>query len=166
MQYGFPSFGIPSFGLPSFGIPETPSESSGLQSETIIYFEYEIIGFVSPITPHLYKYVSDQYGLVYQAILFCKNGFNGAASYIAQIDNPDAKIDLLKPIRTTARELDQNKMTANLYPAVTSINNHVTRRYNVSDINDWLSSNSIKVVREWAELCEQTGTTIEEENIV
>jgi hypothetical protein len=65
MQYSIPSFSIPLFALPSFGLPETPGESSGLQNETIIDFEFYIYDISSAITPELYKYLSDQYGFAY-----------------------------------------------------------------------------------------------------
>jgi hypothetical protein len=166
MYYGFPAFGIPIFGLPSFAAPETPSQGSSGQLETVINFEYYIFGQFDAISPELYKYVSDKYGGVYQTVLGCKSAFSGAANLVASMENsPQAKIDLLKQLRNSERGFDQTKFTSNLYSAVSTINKHVVDRNGMSDINDWLSYYNVKVVREWASLCEQTGTIIDESNI-
>jgi hypothetical protein len=84
----------------------------------------------------------------------------------AQLNNPDAKIDLLKPLRGTQKDFNQNKIIANLYPAVQKLNKHILDRTGKTNLNDWLSENEVKVLRDWATLCEETGITIDEENIV
>jgi hypothetical protein len=165
MKYSIPSFSIPFFSLPSFSIPETPSEDSGLLNETIINFEFYIYHFSSTITPELYKYISDKYGIVYHKAKYSLNNTQEAVIYIAKLNNVDAKIDLLKPIRGTQKDFNQNKIISNLYPAVNKLNNHVLDRTGTTNINDWLYENNIKVIRDWANLCEQTGMTIDEENI-
>lgn len=165
MQYSVPSFSIPIFGLPSFSVPETPTENTGLQNETIIYFEFNIFGTNSSITPELYKYISDRYGLAYKETKQLLNNVQDAVTYIAKIKNPDAKIDLLKQLRTNQKDFDQNKLVSNLYPAVRRLNDHVLNRTGKNDINDWLLENDIKVIRNWAALCEETGIVIQESNI-
>lgn len=169
MQYSIPTFGIPSFGLPSFGLPESPSESSGegpsLPNETIIEFEFYIYGVNSSVTPELYKQISDQYGTVYQQLQQSLSNIGAAVSHVATLDNPDAKIDLLQQLRNNQREFSQNKMISNLYPAVSKINYHVISRNGKENINEWLSEKEIKVIRDWANLCRETGTIIDEENI-
>ena len=166
MQYSIPSFSIPLFALPSFSLPETPGESPGLQNETIIDFEFYIYGISSTITPELYKYLSDQYGFAYHDARYSLDNIQEAVAHIAQINNADAKIDLLKPLRGTQKDFNQNKLIANLYPAVRKLNKHILDRTGKTDLNDWLSENEVKVLRDWATLCEETGITIDEENIV
>lgn len=166
MQYSIPSFSIPLFALPSFSLPETPGESPGLQNETIIDFEFYIYGISSTITPELYKYLSDQYGFAYHDARYSLDNIQEAVTHIAQINNADAKIDLLKPLRGTQKDFNQNKLIANLYPAVRKLNKHILDRTGKTDLNDWLSENEVKVLRDWATLCEETGITIDEENIV
>ena len=166
MQYSIPSFSIPLFALPSFSIPETPGENSGLQNETIIDFEFYIYGISSAITPELYKYLSDQYGFAYHDARYSLDNIHDAVTHIAQLNNPDAKIDLLKPLRGTQKDFNQNKIIANLYPAVQKLNKHVLDRTGKTNLNDWLSENEIKVLPDWAILCEETGIIIDEENIV
>lgn len=167
MQYSIPSFSIPLYALPSFGVPETPESSpgSGLQSETIINFEFYIYNITSPITPPLYKYISDQYGFAYNDTRYTLDNIQNAVTYVARMDNVDAKIDLLKPLRGTQKDFDQNKIIANLYPAVRKLNKHVLDRTGKNNLNDWLSENKVKVIRDWATLCEETGIIIDEENI-
>lgn len=166
MQYSIPSFSIPIYALPSFSVAETPSEGSSLQNETVINFEFDIYGISSAITPELYKYISDQYGFAYHDARYSLNSVQDAVTYIAQLNNVDAKIDLLKPLRGTQKDFNQNKIIANLYPAVEKLNKHVLDRTGKTNLNDWLVENRVKVLRDWATLCEETGIVIDEENIV
>jgi len=117
------------------------------------------------ITPELYKYVSDRYAWAYRSIQNSYEDFSSAVSHIAQIDNVEAKLDLMRPLRLSARSFEQSKFTSQLYSAVIKINNHVVDRSEQKNLNLWLSDNGIKVNRDWANLCSETGTTIEEENI-
>ena len=166
MQYSIPSFSIPTYALPLFSIPETSTEGSVLQNETTIDFEFYIYGIESAITPELYKYISDQYGLVYHDARYSIDNVQEAVSHVAQLNNPDAKIDLLKSLRGTQKDFNQNKIISNLYPAVRKLNKHVLDRTGKTNLNDWLSENEVKVLRDWATLCEETGITIDEDNIL
>ena len=165
MYFGIPSFGLPDFGLPIFGIPSVTSVSTGTPNETDINFVFTILGDIDAITPDLYKYISDKYGLVYKNIQDSYNNINEAVTFIAKIDNVEAKLDLLKPLRQSSRTFQQNKYISQLYSATLKINNHVINRSEKTDLNIWLSENEIKVIPEWAFLCEETGITINSSNI-
>lgn len=117
------------------------------------------------INPELYKYVSDKYGLVYRSVQNSFTYLDDAVIHIARMNNVEAKLDLMRSFRSCCNEFEQNKFIPNLYSAASAINNHVINRAGFSDINDWLSSNNIKVIQEWASLCSKIGFTIESSNI-
>lgn len=165
MYFGLPTFGIPDYGVPSFGIPGTYSISYDNINTYVINFIFTIPGDEEAITPNLYKYVSDKYGLVYKNIQNSYNDINSAVTYIAKIDNVEAKLDLLKPFRQNSNSFKQNKFIAQLYTATIRLNTHVQDRSNNGDLNVWLFENEIKVVPEWALLCEETGIIIDPSNI-
>lgn len=159
VQYSIPDFSVPVFSLPGSG-----SGSSAI-SETVFTFTFIILGDDSAITPELYKYVSDRYAWVYRNVQNSYEYFNNAVVHVAQMDNVEAKLDLMKPLRLSIRSLEQSKFTSQLYSAAIKINSHIEDRSEQRNLNLWLSDNGVKVLRDWASLCSETGTTIEEENI-
>lgn len=160
MYFGVPTFGIPNLSIPLFGIPGKPSGT-----ETTIDFVFLIVGDINAITPELYKYISTKYGLVYKNIQDCYADFSNAVIHIAQIDNVEAKLDLMKPLRQSNNELVQKKFVSQLYSATIKINSHVLDRTNNSDLNDWLVENNLKVTQEWSILCQETGFPVSDSNI-
>ena len=117
------------------------------------------------ITPELYKSISDRYAWVYRNIQNSYENFNNAVIHVAQMNNVEAKLDLMRPLRFSMRSLEQSKFTSQLHYAVIKINTHIENRSEQKNINFWLNDNGIKVLRDWAILCSETGITIEEENI-
>lgn len=132
---------------------------------TTIDFTFTILSGKEEITPDLYKYISDRYGLVYKNIQKSYDDISGAVTYIARIKNVEAKLELLKPFRQSSNAFKQNKFVAQLYTAAIRLNTHVQDRSNKHDLNLWLFENEVKVVREWALLCEETGVIIDPSNI-
>ena len=164
MYLGVPTFSLPSYGLPVFGIPGSSSQSSGVANVFVLDFEFTILGDESAITPDLYKYISDRYSLVYKTIQDTYITFNDIVTYVAQLDNVEAKLDLLRPLRQSSREFRQHRYISQLYAAVIQINRHVFF-FTLQDINQWLAENDTKVTIEWATLCADTGTIIDDSNI-
>ena len=119
----------------------------------------------STIDPELYKYISDRYAWVYRSIQDLYENFNNAVIHVAQMNNVEAKLDLMKPLRLSMKSLEQSKFTSQLYSATIKINSHVENRSEQKNLNLWLNDNEIKVLRDWAILCSETGTIIAEENI-
>jgi len=166
MYFGLPSYGLPEYGIPLFGIPSTTSVSDGNSNIYVINFNFNIFNNESIITPDLYKYVSDKYGLVYKNIQNSYAEIDNAVKHIARIDNVEAKLELLKPLRQSSKIFQQNKFISQLYAATITINTHVKDKSEDHDLNLWLEANEVKVLPEWASLCQETGITISSSNIV
>jgi len=127
---------------------------------TVYQFSYTILDNNEVIDAILYKQLADDYALVQRFLDAATEDINAALTQVIQLSNPEVKLDLLRPLRESNRNMSQQDMTKFL-SAVSALNNHILNRFEISDINVYLSANNIVVLPEWASLCEKTGITID-----
>lgn len=165
MEHGIPSYSVPSYGISSFGVSGFYSADNTYYTEDEKQFKFLILSSEDPIAPELYQSVSTLYGNVYKNLKDSSSSIDSAFSVIATMSNPEVKIELMKNFSNLTNQAKQDKLISNIQSCVLSLNNHVSLRSQKS-LNEWLFEFEIKVTRDWADLCEQTGTVIEEINIL
>ncbi len=135
-----------------------------MPNQLTINFKYFIINKNGLISSDLYKYVSDKYSLAIREKNITDNNISQALVYVARLNNADAKVDLLNPIRENNKEVAGISFNS-LYSAINKLNSVAILSYNATTIDDFLSFNNIKVKPEWAKICANLGSPISSTHI-
>ena len=115
--------------------------------------------------PDLYLTLSNNYGAAVRGLQIASDNIDEVLFYIVQLDNVEAKLDIMGPIQLINEQIQQVIDYSKLLPAVRALNHSSISRSGAADLNDYLSMNNLKICKEWADLCGQTGITVDPSNI-
>lgn len=99
----------------------------------------------------------------YDALFVCSTNLQSGLSLIVASSDPYVEADMLDPWFSNMTDAEDST-TDLLFQATQSLLTHVETRAGLQ-INDYLSSNGLKVSREFATICGSLGKPISESNV-
>jgi len=130
---------------------------------------------MSVITSADYQLIVDNYAEGRLCQLEVENEFYANLAIIVNLQEPflDVEVDLLSPFNQSYNTVSaQNTITPSYFLSnISSLHTHIINRATdgagavYTDINDWLSDNSVLVYNTFAEMSEDAGWPIDHDNI-
>jgi hypothetical protein len=145
--------------LPALLIEERYVSATVERFEETLSFTWSVILRGDAIDGPLYLQIARLYAQAVAAYDRHNGQIAGALELIYGLNKPDAKLDLLRDMRTN-KSFATKTDYASYLSSVTAINRHVIERGGYSDLDEYLDRYEIIVPREWARLCDSAGFVI------